>query len=178
MRIEEEQSLSSPAEQLPVSVRWCEGWMEEKLLVFWFWFYFFPPNNNNNKKRHFSQTLRATSSLEWEENLLTPQPSPSLYLWPNQILYSFYFWKICYFRTTEISSQHHCGAEICKYVFGSVPVTVFSWCFLFLLVCFSFLPPPHHPNSQDFKFFNPTFGRKRREEKKTVCKSFRIFQRD
>lgn len=145
MRIEEEQSLSLVLRR-SFLFQWDGvkyGW-KRNCWFFDFGFIFSPPNNNNNnnKKRHFSQTLRATSSLEREENFLTPPSPPSLYLWPNQILYSFYFWKICYFRTTEIFSQHHCGAEICKYVFGSVPVTVFSWCFLFLLVCFSFLPPP------------------------------------
>lgn len=37
--------------------------------------------------------------------------------------------EICYFRMTEIFSQLRQGAEICKYVFGSVTVTMFSWCF-------------------------------------------------
>lgn len=39
--------------------------------------------------------------------------------------------EICYFRMTEIFSQLRRGAEICKYVFGSVTVTMFSLCFFF-----------------------------------------------
>lgn len=44
----------------------------------------------------------------------------------------FLFLQICYFRITEIFSQLLSGAEICKYVFGSVPVTLFSWCSFYL----------------------------------------------
>lgn len=72
--------------------------------------------------------------------------------------------EICYFRMTEIFSQLRRGAEICKYVFGSVTVTMFSWCFFF----FFFF--------RIWKLFITTLGEKKR--KKPVCKSFQIFQRE
>lgn len=63
---------------------------------------------------------------------------------------------------TEIFSQLHTGAEICKYVFGSVTVTMFSCCF------FSFL---------NLKLFITTL-KERKKKKETVCKSSQIFQRE
>lgn len=68
--------------------------------------------------------------------------------------------EICYFRMTEIFSQLRRGAEICKYVFGSVTMTMFSWCFF-----------------SEFEIVYYHFGRKKKE-KKPVCKSFQIFQRE
>lgn len=144
MRIEEEQSLSLVLRR-SFLFQWDGvkyGW-KRNCWFFDFGFIFPLPITTTTTKSDISAKLFGPPALWNGRRTFWPPPTPpSLYLWPNQILYSFYFWKICYFRTTEIFSQHHCGAEICKYVFGSVPVTVFSWCFLFLLVCFSFLPPP------------------------------------
>lgn len=63
---------------------------------------------------------------------------------------------------TEIFSQLRTGAEICKYVFGSVTVTMFSCCFFF----------------SEFKIVYYHFERKKEEKKETVCKSSQIFQRE
>lgn len=59
--------------------------------------------------------------------------------------------EICYFRMTEIFSQLRREAEICKYVFGSVTVTMFSCC------CFFF---------SEFEIVYYHFGRKK--EKKNL----------
>lgn len=53
---------------------------------------------------------------------------------------------------TEIFSQLRTGAEICKYVFGSVTVTMFSCCFFF----------------SEFKIVYYHFERKKEEKKKKL----------
>lgn len=68
--------------------------------------------------------------------------------------------EICYFRMTEIFSQLHRRAESCKYIFGSVTVTMFSWCFFFFLFC-------------KFEIVYYHFGR---EKKETVCVCLNLSQ--
>lgn len=179
MRIEEEQSLSLVLRR-SFLFQWDGvkyGW-KRNCWFFDFGFIFSPPNNNNNnKKRHFSQTLRATSSLEREENLLPLPPHPLFTSDPIRSCTVFISEKFVILGRQRFLVSTTAGLKYVNMYLGQfqwpclVGVFYFCW-FVFLF------SRPHHPNSQDFKFFNPTLGRKRREEKKTVCKSFRIFQRD
>lgn len=108
---------------------------------------------------HINQTALTTSSLSVSLSLdgrnVFPSDAPTgtacrARLPPTQSnpVQFLFRKKICYFRMTEIFSQLRRGAEICKYVFGSVPVTMFSWCFF--------------PN---LKLFITIFGGKKKKRK-------------
>lgn len=105
------------------------------------------------KKKSFQPNSFDHQLSGWEEyfplwctdrNCLPAAPS----LPPNPIKSCIVFIsEICYFRMTEIFSQLRRGAEICKYVFGSVTVTMFSWCFF-----------------SEFEIVYYHFGRKKKEK--------------
>lgn len=121
-----------------------------------------------NKTKLFIKTKSQPNSFDhqlsgWEEYFplwCTDRNCPQCPLTSSPIKSCIVFIsEICYFRMTEIFSQLRWGAEICKYVFGSVTVTMFSWWLFFF------------PN---LKLFITTLGEKK---KVPVCKSTNIPKR-
>lgn len=109
------------------------GWSSQNCF-----FSFLPPTT----KSHFNQTPWTTSSLDGRNIFPLLRHRNCLQLFTSNPIKSciVFISEICYFRKTEIFSQRRRGAEICKYVFGSVPVTMFSWCFFFFWIWNCLLP--------------------------------------
>lgn len=134
----EKQSLKSCEDKTSgaVSWRWRVG------------FWVAPSWMTLRKSNCFSQQQKKVISTKllwppalWMGGIFSPlvhwQELPAAALFTSNPIKSciVFISEICYFRMTEIFSQLRWGAEICKYVFGSVTVTMFSWSFSQILNC-------------------------------------------
>lgn len=150
-----------------------DGW-KRNCCFFYFGFIFFLKTQQQLQQKATFQPNSSGHQLSGTggDPFDTPCPLPFFTSDPIRSCTVFISKKICYFRTTEILVSTTVGLKYVNMYLGQ-----FQWPCLVGVFYFCLFPPLHCSNSQDFKFFNATFGRKGREEK-TVCKSFQIFQRD